>query len=315
MDLTIRKLKVFVTIAQMGSFTDAAKLFHLTSPALSLMVKGLEEEIGFKVFDRTTRSVRLTPAGTSLMPYAQQMLSEHRNLTQAMHAIGQKNAGMVRVASTQALSCTVVPPLNSRFQENWPSIQVVPVDALAHRVHELLLRGEADIGIAPERACEGDIISRELFEVQLHVACSIRHRFAQQSSVRWADLRDEHLFVVDRNTVPMMARDSGYQVMLNKHTEVGHFSTALALANEDAGVVVCANYVRKLIRPYDLVFLPLVDPVAVRKVMLFHNRRFTMSPAAERYADHLASTSPQLECAYTRSRPLAARPREIARAV
>lgn len=298
MDLTIRKLKVFMTIAQMGSFTDAAKMFHLTSAALSLMVKSLEEEIGFKLFDRTTRSVRLTPAGTSLMPYAQQMLSEHRNLTQAMHAIGQKNAGLVRVASTQALSCTLVPPANTRFQEAWPNIKVVPVDALAHRVHELLLRGEADIGIGPERPCDDDIVARELFQVQLHVACSIRHRFARQAAVRWSDLADEHLLVVDRNTVPMLARDSHYQVALEKHTEVGHFSTALALANENTGVVVCANYVRKLIRPYDLMILPLIDPVPVRKVMLFQNRRFNMSPASQRYADHLASTLPQLECAY-----------------
>lgn len=281
MDLPIRHLRAFVTIAQSGSFAEAARTLHLTSPALSLVVKSLEEQAGFKVFDRTTRSVQLTPSGLALLPQATRLLSEHRHLMQAVEGIREKKAGIVRIAATQLLACTILPPAVTRFKALWPDIQVVPVDAHFNQVQELVLRGDADFGVGPERACDADIVATALFASRLNVACSARHAFARRRSVRWAELASQPVILADPSAAPTMARDAKHRVLFDNVVEVGHFTTALALANENEGVVVSANYARRLLKPYALQLVPLVQPLTMRKVMLFRHRRQSPSPAAE----------------------------------
>lgn len=298
MNLSTRQLKVFVAIAQLGSFAQAAKLLHLTSPALSLIVKSLEETGGFKVFDRTTRSVRLTQAGQALLPYAERLLAEHRNLTQAIQNIGQKSEGVVRVAASQLLSCTLLPPICAQLQAKWPNIKILPVDALFDKLQELLVHGEVDFVVAPERTCEPDIVATPIFSSRLHIACSINHPFAQRTSVQWAELQEEQLLIIDRGAMPLFARDAKYQLLLDKTYDVGHFTTALALANENSGVVVCPDYGRRLMKAYDVVMVPLVEPAVMRKIMLYRNRRFTLSPAAERFAEHLSRLLSGLEAGH-----------------
>ena len=297
MDFTVRKLKIFVAVAQLGSFTEAAKLFHLTSAGLSLTVKTLEEEVGFKLFDRSTRSVRLTPAGLALLPFVDQLIADHQNLVQATRSILQKNAGVVRVAATQAISCTLLPPLNTQFSMAWPNISVIPVDAMFHRVQELLLRGEAEIGIGPDAPCDDDIVATELFPTRLYLCCSIHHAKARQPTVSWAELKGDKAIVVDASSPTVWARDSQYQVFFEKAISVGHVTTALALINEQAGIMICTNYVRQLTRAYDLAWVPLVDPVSIRNIMLFRNRRFAVSPATQRYIDYASSVLPKHPCA------------------
>ncbi len=289
MNLSIRHLRVFVAVAQTGSFAEAAQALHLTSPALSLVIKGLEEQAGFKVFDRTTRSVRLTPSGLALLPQAHRLLNEHRHLMQAVDSIRDQKAGIVRLASTQLLACTILPPAITRFKAQWPDIEVVPVDAHFNRVQEMLLRGDADLGIGPERLCDPDIVATRLFDSRLYVACSVHHRFAQKASVRWADLKHEPVILADPSAAPLMARDARYQTLFDNTVEVGHFTTALALANENQGVVVSAHYARMLIKPYALVLVPLVQPRTLRKVMAFRHRRLSLSPAAEQLMQGLGA--------------------------
>ncbi|GEQ77476.1 LysR family transcriptional regulator [Comamonas testosteroni] len=295
MDLSIRQLKVFITISQLGSFSEAAKALHVTGPALSLIVKSLEENTGFRVFDRTTRSVRLTPAGRVFLPQAERLMTEYRHLIRATEEIRQKRAGVVRVAASQLLSCTVIPSACARFQAQCRDIEVVHVDAAFDRIQEMLLRGDADLGIGPERICDPDIISSDLFSSPLGIVCSVNHPFAEREAVPWAELKNENVILADRSAAPLLARDAGYQVKFERIYDVGHYTTAMALANENKGVVVSARYSRNLLRSFNLVLVPLTAPQTLRKIMLYRNRRFTLSPAAERFAEQIGSLLSELD--------------------
>lgn len=295
MDLSIRQLKVFIMISQLGSFSEAAKALHVTGPALSLIVKSLEETTGFRIFDRTTRSVRLTPAGRAFLPQAERLMTEYRHLIRTTENMSQKRAGVVCVAASQLLSCTVVPPACSRFQAQWKEIEIVHVDAAFDRIQELLLRGDADLGIGPERICDPDIVSTPLFSSPLGIACSVTHPFASREAVRWEELQDENVILADRGAAPLLARDAGYRIKFERIYDVGHYTTALALANENKGVVVSARYSRNLLKPFDLALVPLTEPRTLRKIMLYQNRRFTPSPAVERFAEHIGRLLSELD--------------------
>ncbi len=290
MAFSIKHLRVFVTVAQAGSFVEAARLLHLTSAALSVVVKTLEEEAGFLVFERTTRSVRLTAEGASLLPLAVQMLKDHQALSQSIEDIRLKKTGRVRIATTQLLSCTIVPPALTQFRALWPDIEVVQVPALYDNFQDLLMRREVDIGIGPERLCDGEIGAVPLFASRLHLVCSTKHRFAQRKSLKWKDLQGENVFLVDKRGATWLARDADYQVLFERTVDVGHFTTALALASENEGVVFSPKFTKKLLPPYGLVMIPLTQPQAHRQFMLFQNLKAPETTATQRLRDHLLAS-------------------------
>ena len=76
MNINLRQLRAFVSIGRLGSFTKAAEALHATQPALSAQIRELEEALGVKLFDRSTRSVTLTQAGEDLMPGVDTVLAD-----------------------------------------------------------------------------------------------------------------------------------------------------------------------------------------------------------------------------------------------
>src|ERR1700754_4665481 len=76
MNFSMRQLRAFIAVAQHASFTKAAEQFHITQAGLSAMVRELEEQMQCRLFERTTRAVRLTPAGTHLLPIAQRTVRD-----------------------------------------------------------------------------------------------------------------------------------------------------------------------------------------------------------------------------------------------
>src|SRR5690606_25469271 len=127
-----------------------------------------------------------------------------------------------------------------------------------------------------------ELRTKHLFSSPLNVVCSRNHRFNGRKTVSWNELQEEKIIFVGKGAAPLMARDARYQVNFEPAHEVGHFTTALALAAENAGIVVSSSYGRKLLLPYDLVMIPLTKPAAERKILAYTNRRFELSPAAER---------------------------------
>ncbi len=93
MNINLRQLRAFVSIGRLGSFTKAADALHATQPALSAQIRELEDALGVKLFDRSTRSVTLTQAGEDLMPSRRQrcsatsasVVARARDVAQAQH--------------------------------------------------------------------------------------------------------------------------------------------------------------------------------------------------------------------------------------
>ena len=79
MNITLKQIRAFVTVAQAGSFTAAANRLHLTQSAVSVLISELEQQFGLRLFDRTTRLVQLNDAGRDFFPAAEKMLMDLSN--------------------------------------------------------------------------------------------------------------------------------------------------------------------------------------------------------------------------------------------
>src|SRR4051794_5869396 len=116
MDLNFRHLEAFVTVARLNSFTRAAKVLHLSQPALTKQVRHLEETWGVRLFDRNTRSVALTHIGKELNPVVAQLMREFEGVVFNTRELAVNARGIIRVAALPSLCSTILPTALARYR-------------------------------------------------------------------------------------------------------------------------------------------------------------------------------------------------------
>lgn len=120
--MDIELLRTFVAVAESGGFSAAAKSLNRTQSAVSLQIKRLEDQLNDSLLQRTSRSVALTPAGSTFLPYARRML---RLQEEAQLAVGQRNSSeTIRFGITDEQAQAYLPNILAPFTETFPDVQI-----------------------------------------------------------------------------------------------------------------------------------------------------------------------------------------------
>ena len=147
MNSTTRHLRALVQIARLKSFTRAAEQLHITQAGLSSMITELETQLGCRLFERTTRSVALTPAGAMLLASAERMLEIFDSTIARIDETTASSRRLLSVAATPFISSSLLPTVCARFREIWPDVHVRVRDTVHREVRELVESGDCDLGI------------------------------------------------------------------------------------------------------------------------------------------------------------------------
>jgi LysR family transcriptional regulator, regulator for metE and metH len=195
MDLEIRHLQLVAAVADLGSLTRAGDRLHLTQSALSHQLRDIESRLGAALFLRIGKRLVLTPAGERLLASAKEVLAQLHRTEDEIRQMGREKAGILRL-TTECYTCYHwLPPLLMHYRRQFPRVEVrIDVDATHHPV-EMLLAGKIEIGIVSSPIKDRRLAVTPVFEDEVVLIASKRHRFAQQTHVKVADLRDETLFV------------------------------------------------------------------------------------------------------------------------
>src|SRR6185436_3204361 len=195
MDLEVRHLQLVAAVADTGSLTRAGDRLHLTQSALSHQLRGIESRLGAALFLRVGKRLVLTPAGERLLASAKDILERLAQAEEDIRRMGRKNAGVLRL-TTECYTCYHwLPPLLLRYRRKFPRVEVrIDVEA-TRRPIEMLLAGKLDLAIISSTVNDRRLVSRPLFSDELVVIASRRHRFAQQTHVKIAEMRDETLYI------------------------------------------------------------------------------------------------------------------------
>lgn len=126
--MELRQIKYFLAVADVLHFGKAAQKLHIAEQPLGYQVRRLEDELGFKLFERTTRSVRLTPAGVSFKADAQRFLAQAEHATEAARRISAGEAGVVRLGYESATVVSILPDFVRLFRAEYPEIGLVLVE-------------------------------------------------------------------------------------------------------------------------------------------------------------------------------------------
>ena len=290
MNPSLRQMRALVALAKTGSFTLAADHLSVTQSALSGQIKELEQMLGVRVVERTTRKAQLSELGRELYPLFDKMLQD---LDRAMAGIASRKAlkqGSVRVAAPQMLSCTLLPEVIAAYRARYPEIQVRLADSPVEQVSARVFSGEADLGIGPERDATAEIEAQPLFEMPFVVVYPPDHELAQRERITWADVDQFPFISLQGQFTERLLRDmhvSFRELSLSPYNEVTFMTTALAMVHARLGITVCLPYAEKMVQLYGLQMRPLEAPALTRRFFVYTRNARALSPAAESFVNFL----------------------------
>lgn len=290
MNIDLADLRAFVAVADLGSFRAASGQLHLSQPAVSRRVEKLEEALGFRVFDRTTRKVELNAMGRSFIPRARHVLNEMEAALIGMTDLSDRLRGQVTVACVPSAVGSFIAQALREFHAQLPRIRVRLVDESATETLLAVARAEADFGISYLGTQEPDLEFEPLIEENFVLACPAGHALARRRKVRWAELAEHQCVMLAPGSGNRMLIDqalAGSQTRPGWSCEVRHVPALLSLVEAGLGVGAVPRFAVPEGTSAAVVGVPLEEPTVVRTVGLIRRRGRPLSPAAQAFHDLL----------------------------
>lgn len=193
--MELRQLSTFVAIAEEGSFTLAADRLHVVQSAVSATIRGLEAELGARLFDRSTRRIELTDEGRALLPHARRTLSAAALAEDAVAQVGSGLSGSVALGTMQgqAMRALSVPRLLAEFRIDHPGVEihVRHVGGSTQMVREVR-EGRLDLAfVALPPSVRAGVELTPLGSEAMVLVCAADHPLAGRRRVRLADLAEQ----------------------------------------------------------------------------------------------------------------------------
>jgi len=198
--MELRHLRYFVSVGEEQHFGRAAARLRVAQPALSRQIRDLEKEIGFPLFDRLPRGVRLSVAGAAFLGDARRILQDVEGARRRAEHIALGNAGTLRIGIATALSWHgMVVDAFREFRRRKPDVEFVLHHSLSVHQIEAVLSGRLDAGFAATVApWPGELAHTELARDPLVLAVPKGHPLTRLARVRLRDLRDQPFVWIQR---------------------------------------------------------------------------------------------------------------------
>jgi len=279
---TIRQLECFQAVVELGNFSRAAERLGMSQPALSQAIRDLEDGLGTRLFDRTTRRVDLTEAGRVFRSTALGGLVEIDRAVGLVHDLSELRRGRVRIAAPPLLAATALPKAIASIAALHPGLEIRLEDLGTDMILEQLRDGQADLGIGTFPPGSEGLALTPVVRDNLSVFMSERHPLAGRASLRWADLADRQIVALARESGLRLLVEMGFEmarVAFRPAHEVHQIHTALGLVAELDAVTIMPDYAAGAFHGRAFRTVPLVEPQMSRDIVLARPRDREPSPA------------------------------------
>lgn len=186
-----QSLKVFMAVAESGSFSVAGERLFLTQPAISKRIAQLEQQLGNRLFDRIGRRIRLTEAGRALLPRARQVLLDLEDMSRAISNLTGEIAGTLRIGTSHHVGLHRLPPVLRQFSRQYPQVKL-DIDFIdSEEAWEGVLHGDLEMGVVtlPPRA-DPRLHSQVVWDDPLVFMCAPEHPLAGRANLPLEVLTD-----------------------------------------------------------------------------------------------------------------------------
>ncbi|HSU20380.1 LysR substrate-binding domain-containing protein (plasmid) [Comamonadaceae bacterium OTU4NAUVB1] len=298
MNLSARQLHAFLEIGRLKSFARAAEQVHLSPSGMSMLVKELEEQVGARLFDRTTRAVTLTEVGLRLQPVAERIVQDVRGLGDVVEGTQAAVRQRLQIAATPMVAASLLPAVLSDFAAVHPQVRIGITDVDVNQVREDVLAGEADLGLG--------FFVRPAVGLLRQPLCRFRLMSIRPPGVQGGGRRPSQPWHA-LTGVPLISlpADNPMQVVIEKHLaaagcpvgerqRVNLIGTVIALVRAGHGHAVIPSFVLDDCLRQGLDVRMLRDPVASVELFLVSRRGRKPGAAAQAFTTALRTAAARL---------------------
>jgi DNA-binding transcriptional LysR family regulator len=264
--IKIRHLRAFDAVARSGSFAAAAATLHLSAPAVSLSIRELEEAVGFRLLERTTRTMRLTDSGANYLSQVQRVLAELDG-AQRLAADLQRGRSVVRLATTQAILTCLLPPALSQIHARWPELHVLPLDVATRDIVDALRSRQADMAIGVDLPDDAAFDARLIYSSWWHAYLAPSHPVASRGRLGWRLLSGQRLYLT-RTSRQKLERHLGPPVVFADVVETSTANSGLAMASTGQGIAIFPGYAKPLAEVMGLLAKPVQGPEVLHELQV-----------------------------------------------
>lgn len=202
--MDLRQIRTFVTVAELGTISSAARYLRITQPALSRQVQHLEQELSLKLFDRVGGRLLLTSPGEQLLADCRDILARTSAVRERAQSLRQEDSGTLKVAAAPAFIESVFADFLHIYAERYPKVQVKLIDVFGPKMLAMLERGEINLGQILANAIQPDdrrFASHALEPMGVLAACHPSSALGKASSVEMARLAPFPLLLLETDFV------------------------------------------------------------------------------------------------------------------
>lgn len=286
----IDTLRLFVSVAELGSFTKAAEREGMTPGAASKQITALETRLQARLLERTTRSVRLTDAGQALLERIRPWLSEFEGIEEGFAEEGAAPAGTLRIAAPVDFGARILMPAIAGFMRQWPGLDVRM--SLADRMVDLVDEG-FDVAVRIGHLTDSSLIAKRLAPACMSVVAAPDYLAAAGAPENPSDLAS-HACIIDRNKpAPQMWRfkqgDRVEEVKINGRLTLNGASAAVEAAAQGLGIACSPSWAaRDALKAHRVVrVMPDWEPDHRDVWAVFPSNRY-LAHRVRLFVDHLA---------------------------
>ena len=280
------QLETFLAVAEEKSFSRAAKRLHRTQPAVSQMIRNLEEELGEMLLDRSSRDGTLTDAGKLLHEYAQELLNLRNEARMSLVELRQLQKGRLTVAANEYTSLYLLHVLHE-FRRVHPMIRIAIQRTLASKVPQHLQEHAAELGTISFRPEDTQLRSLVVYRDELAFVVPPTHPLATATNVSIRQLGAE-MFVAHNVPSPYRAKVlqafARHKTPLHMDVEMPTIESIKKFVAMGNGVALVPGLtVEDEIKRGDLVRVPVSELNFERRLRIVYRRHATLSHAAQAF--------------------------------
>lgn len=298
--MNLRDLKYIIAVAETRHFGKAAERCFVSQPTLSGQIRKLEEELGVAIFERTSRSVEITPVGEEIVAHARQMMEQADAIQQLAQARRDPLAGPLRIGAIPTLSPYLMPLVLVPLRKRLPQMKLILSEELTDTLLARLHNHEIDAALLATPVEEGDLENLPLFVEPFWVAYPRRHAFYTRDRITLRDLDRENLLLLAEGHC--LARQAMDVCRIKERQAGGEMADLRAASLETLIQLVGAGYGITLVPALAMrgswttgsgvVAQPLAIADAARRVSLVFRRSFPRRAALQAFAGIILENLP-----------------------
>jgi LysR family carnitine catabolism transcriptional activator len=289
MEFTSRQLRAFQLVARHRNFTRAAEALFITPSGLSVLIRELENQLGFRLFDRTTRHVVLTAYGQQLLAVTQRNLQE---LDSAISQIGrnaERSGSWLSVGTTPLVAANILPQAIKEFRSQRPDIQIRLFDASLTTILKRVEAGRLDIGLGVFKKVPG--VRRTLFfRFSLVVIRADKDAGLHPATTAWSALNGQTLISLPPSAPHQQLIDEHLAktgVRWQRGAIVNYLDTQIALVEAQEGIAIIPSFGLPACRNRRVVMSQLINPVVNLEFYQITNRGKKLPSGADEFTAFL----------------------------